>query len=47
MKCKKCGSQNVNVQAVTHIQNKHKGIILLVIYWMVVRAYAMAISNYS
>ncbi|MBN1071539.1 hypothetical protein DVV81_10220 [Clostridium botulinum] len=30
MKCKKCGSEIINVQAVTHIQNKHKGII----YWL-------------
>ncbi|EES48493.1 hypothetical protein NE172_04815 [Clostridium botulinum] len=30
MKCKKCGSENVNVQAVTHIKNKHKGIM----YWL-------------
>ncbi|MBN1069455.1 hypothetical protein DVW02_15950 [Clostridium botulinum] len=30
MKCKKCGSENVNVQAVTHIKNNHKGIM----YWL-------------
>ncbi|NFT91668.1 hypothetical protein FDF86_04455 [Clostridium botulinum] len=32
MKCKKCGSGNVNVQAVTTLRNKHKGII----YWLFV-----------
>ncbi|NFO87882.1 hypothetical protein FDC58_15570 [Clostridium botulinum] len=32
MKCKKCGSQNITVQAVIHIKNKHKGII----YWLFV-----------
>ena len=30
MICKKCGSENVNVQAVSEIRNKHKGII----YWL-------------
>ena len=30
MKCVKCGSENVNVQAVSEIKNKHKGII----YWL-------------
>lgn len=30
MKCKKCGSQNITVQAVTTLKNKHKGII----YWL-------------
>lgn len=32
MKCKKCGSENVNVQAVTTLKNKHKGIM----YWLFV-----------
>ncbi|NFH99498.1 hypothetical protein FDB15_03955 [Clostridium botulinum] len=32
MKCKKCGSENINVQAVTHIKNNHKGIM----YWLFV-----------
>ncbi|MBN1058579.1 hypothetical protein [Clostridium botulinum] len=30
MKCKKCGSENITVQAVTTLKNKHKGII----YWL-------------
>ncbi|NFH69071.1 hypothetical protein FDC35_03965 [Clostridium botulinum] len=30
MKCKKCGSQNITVQAVTTLKNKHKGIM----YWL-------------
>jgi len=30
MKCKKCGSENISVQAVSEIKNKHKGII----YWV-------------
>ncbi len=28
MKCKKCGSENITVQAVTTLKNKHKGIII-------------------
>ena len=32
MKCRKCGSENVNVQAVTHVKNKKHGIL----YWMLV-----------
>ncbi|HBJ1649379.1 hypothetical protein [Clostridium botulinum] len=32
MKCKKCGSQNITVQAVTTLKNKHKGIM----YWLFV-----------
>ncbi|MBU5592970.1 hypothetical protein KQI89_14560 [Clostridium sp. MSJ-4] len=30
MKCLKCGSENVNVQAVTHVKNKKHGVI----YWL-------------
>lgn len=32
MKCKKCGSDNVKVQAVTTLKNKHKGLI----YWLLI-----------
>lgn len=32
MKCPKCGSENVNIQAVTQIKNKHHGIF----YWILV-----------
>lgn len=32
MKCPKCGSENVNVQAVTHVSNKKHGII----YWLLI-----------
>jgi len=30
MKCRKCGSENVNVQAVTQVKNKRHGIL----YWI-------------
>ena len=38
MKCSKCGSENVNVQAVTHIKNKRHGVIwwLLIGWWWVI-----------
>ncbi|CAM2828169.1 hypothetical protein HAHI6034_04980 [Hathewaya histolytica] len=32
MKCSKCGSNNVNIQAVTHIKNKKHGLI----YWLLI-----------
>lgn len=32
MRCKKCGSENVNVQAVTHVSNKGKGCM----YWILI-----------
>ena len=30
MKCPKCGSENVNVQAVSIVKNKHHGLV----YWL-------------
>lgn len=30
MKCKKCGSENVNVQAIGIVKNKHHGVM----YWL-------------
>lgn len=25
MKCKKCGSENINIQAITNVKTKHRG----------------------
>ena len=35
MKCKKCGSENVNVQAIGVVKNKHHGIFYWCIGWLV------------
>lgn len=32
MKCPKCGSENVNVQAVTHVRDKKHGCV----YWLLI-----------
>lgn len=35
MKCKKCGSENVNVQAIGIVKNKHHGIFYWCIGWII------------
>ena len=35
MKCKKCGSENVNVQTVSIVKNKHHGVFYWCIGWLI------------